>query len=484
MQVNLGFRTWVGLCLAACGHQDPAPSSAQDPDIEVPVTIAGPKTYVLYAPPSVTPLTSALIQVASSDLAATFRCSLNSEPAFVCGSDISLSNLALASHTLEIAAVDEQGHVDLQPAVVQWQVVPLEGNPATAVEVGQGHVCALDTNSRRWCYGNNAFGQLGLNSTSNHTGWATPTESIQWQSLTLGGLHTCGIQSDESLWCWGQSNVAQAGLVQEPVLQPTQMATITRGTHIAAGTWHSCAIDADAKLWCWGFGASGRLGLTEELQTSVPTLVDSAHTYQQVAAGEAHTCAIRTDGTLVCFGSNSDGQLGHVSSGECSLGASVAACSLSAEPLQAGGTWQRVSTGSFHTCAVRSDTTLWCWGRGEYGRLGTELGLSTSTPQQIVGEWQEVAAGSTHTCALDLLGALFCWGDNSGGQLGVTTVAATHLPTSVGPEAPWVTIAAHDAANCGVRQEGSVWCWGTSLFVASDAPVFTGSLAGSLVPAN
>ena len=32
--------------------------------------------------------------------------------------------------------------------------------------------------------------------------------------------------------------------------------------------------------------------------------------------------------------------------------------------------WARISPGAEHTCAVRTDRSLWCWGRNLEGELG------------------------------------------------------------------------------------------------------------------
>lgn len=107
-----------------------------------------------------------------------------------------------------------------------------------------------------------------------------------------------------------------------------------------------------------------------------------------VSAGEHHTCAVDETGAddfggqVVCWGSNSHGQ---------------------SRPPQV--TAVQVSSGSLHSCALRSDETLACWG---YADL-----VKASTP---AGEFSQVSAGGYHTCAIRRGGGeIVCWGKSVGG---------------------------------------------------------------------
>jgi len=63
--------------------------------------------------------------------------------------------------------------------------------------------------------------------------------------------------------------------------------------------------------------------------------------------------------------------------------------SQTSDPVQVTGTtWQSVSAGQSHTCAIMLDGTLWCWGFNESGQLGDNTLDSKSTPVAVVNSGQ------------------------------------------------------------------------------------------------
>src|SRR5580658_6618813 len=81
--------------------------------------------------------------------------------------------------------------------------------------------------------------------------------------------------------------------------------------------------------------------------------------------------------------------------------------------------WASITAGALHTCGLRLDHTLWCWGRNDEGQLGVDVAFEADTPTQVPGTWTSVSAGAAQTCAIDDGENLWCWGDNLNGALGV-----------------------------------------------------------------
>jgi hypothetical protein len=143
----------------------------------------------------------------------------------------------------------------------------------------------------------------------------------------------------------------------------------------------------------------------------------SAERRVQVDAGGAHSCAVKSDATVVCWGSNGAGQ--------------------SAPPT---GTFTAVSAGDTHTCALRNDGGIACWGNGGSGRTTVPAGTFTA-----------VSAGYSHTCAIKTDGTVACWGDN--GPVG-------NAGRATPPTGTFSSVSAGAALSCGVRTNGALACWG------------------------
>src|SRR5687768_3849628 len=79
----------------------------------------------------------------------------------------------------------------------------------------------------------------------------------------------------------------------------------------------------------------------------------------------------------------------------------------------------KVSAGGAHTCAVRGDGSLWCWGSHGFGQLGLGDEPDPWVPTRVGtdDDWAKVSAGKSHTCAVRTDRSLWCWGSNYQDQL-------------------------------------------------------------------
>ena len=178
----------------------------------------------------------------------------------------------------------------------------------------------------------------------------------------------------------------------------------------------------------WGNNIQGQLGNNTKTNKSSPVQTITGGTnWSSVACGNSVVAAIKTDGTLWMWGYNYYGQLGdntliHRSS-----------------PVQtiAGGTdWSKVAGGYTHIAAIKTDGTLWSWGRNYFGQLGDNSLTHTSSPVQTIAggsDWTFVACGRNNTAAIKTDGTLWNWGENSyygiyGGYLGDNTLTHKSSP--------------------------------------------------------
>lgn len=278
------------------------------------------------------------------------------------------------------------------------------GSDWKSVAAGYAHTCAIRTTGTLWCWGSDDGAKLGLGSDdlSDRTSPVQVGTRSDWKSVTAGRLHTCAMTTGTTttgvLWCWGFNEYYGALGVEDgsgplgfPLEEytPTEVSLVTipnppaDGTQwasITAGDFHTCATTTTGGLWCWGWNGSGQIGLGQRLadvsQWPMPTylyVINAA----QVAAGHAHTCATLTNGKLECWGDNSSGQVGTIYG--AAPGAAAGSPVYYPTWVDSTTTWASVTAGYAHTCAIRTDGTLWCWGAGESG----ELGLGTTTNQPV-----------------------------------------------------------------------------------------------------
>jgi alpha-tubulin suppressor-like RCC1 family protein len=212
-------------------------------------------------------------------------------------------------------------------------------------------------------------------------------------------------------------------------------------------------------LWTWGNGADGRLGNNSSGGSNIPiTTFAGGTTWKQVASGGYHTAAIKTDGSLWTWGRNNVGQLGDFSNTNRSTPVTTFA----------GGTnWKQVTCGGLHTAAIKTDGSLWLWGRGGYGRLGTNNTGNTNTPVTTFAggnNWKQVSMSNVcrHSAAIKTDGTLWIWGN--GNNLGINLFGDansrnTPVTTFAGGN-NWKQVSVGTEITAAVKTDGSLWTWG------------------------
>jgi len=165
-----------------------------------------------------------------------------------------------------------------------------------------------------------------------------------------------------------------------------------------------------------------------------------------VTAGGFHSLAIKSDGTLWAWGRNSDGQLGN---------GTIVSSPL---PVQIGSGFSMLAAGSRHSLALKPDRTLWAWGYNANGQLGDGTQIDRKTPVMIGGSYSSIAAGELHSIALETDGSLWAWGYNANGQLGdgTTTDRANAVLVGTG----FISIAAGYQHTLALKNDGTLWAWG------------------------
>ena len=301
---------------------------------------------------------------------------------------------------------------------------------AGSVVAATDNTCARDFAGGRSCWGWNGNGELGnglVADTATVTPLAAPSGDPPWAGLDSGWYHYCGVtlETTPRLLCWGLNDHGQAGgdpvTIGAAVTAPHEVMSGSGWTEAAAGGFASCGIREDGTLWCWGLNWNGELGVGDGVDRTTPAqsgCVDGIcyDDWKEVARGDFHTCAVRDNGELWCWGADTSGQLG--------IGEVRDEDSAVRSPMRALlDRWNAVEAGQSHSCGLRDDGSLWCWGANDKGQLGVGDTLQRPSPAQVLvpggGQWTQVAPGRDHTCAIRSDQTLWCWGLNEQGQLGL-----------------------------------------------------------------
>ena len=321
---------------------------------------------------------------------------------------------------------------------------------ATLIRAGAAHNCILRANGAVWCWGKNDDGQLADGTSSTNRGAAVPaTRASDSTALTgfvdLAMTHdtTCAVDNAGGAWCFGDNALGQVGdgttttprTRAVPILVAAAGAPVTGVAAITASDDdHVCYRTTGDAIYCWGHNTSGQVGDNTVVNKLSPVHVFDA---TQVAAGHAFNCAVRSDSSLWCWGEGGRGRLG--------IGADQGNQLVATNTLtSAGGTafsnvTQVAAAGV--TCARTSDGSAWCWGTNAHGQTGT--GIGTYFPMPVIYDngapvknVKKLVVGYATSCAFLDSGNLVCWGRNSEGQLGDGTFASRNVAAPVKVSCP------------------------------------------------
>ena len=410
-------------------------------------------------------------------------------------------------------------------ALENGETAPVPDRPFAAVSVGLNHACGLraDTSTATcWLFGSHVAAPTGVHRAdrepTRHEEPPTQQPLTTFSAVDAGWDHTCATRTDTTTTCWVHRREGQAAVSPEPGDLPADpsddfrysVLEIPTGLFVSVsdGGWHSCGVRTDGTIACWGEN--------DWNQAAAP-----GGRFNSVAAGGWHTCALRTDATVDCWGLNDIGTPRDdfpYSRGVCWSPTTVAPeyC-WSGAGEDPDGFFDAISAGAAHTCGLRTDGTIACWGHGAGGRvdvpndkLSTQflsenflcwgatysVGTLSCAVYGDVGQgdapggtFSAVTAGGWHTCALRADGTIACWGHNDHGQRNpppgtFSAVSAgwahtcalradgtatcwgdnSHRQTDT-PTGAFIAIAAGGTHTCGLRPDNTIICWGTPGFV-------------------
>tara|TARA_B100000902_G_C27208591_1_gene863053 strand:- start:41 stop:1276 length:1236 start_codon:yes stop_codon:yes gene_type:complete len=321
-------------------------------------------------------------------------------------------------------------------------------------------------------WGSNSNGSIGQNNT---TKYSSPTQITgDWIKLHQAGTETWSSSlgatvfaakgSSGQLWAWGYNamgNVLQNNRndgYSSPVQIPGTTWSVARGVTYNGGI----ATKTDGTLWTWGYNSDGRLGQNQlDNHKSSPVQVGTDTTWgitdDQLSSGAYGSIAIKTDGTLWAWGRNHWGMLGQ----------NQGAPAKYSSPIQIPGTtWAKLSRGGGGNTAphhaIKTDGTLWSWGYGGQGELGVNNRTQYSSPVQVPGtNWSHVRKGFSCTFGFKTDGTLWAWGYPAAGMLAQNEVISRSSPVQI-PGTNWDDLVSIQYSSIAKKTDGTLWAWGNN----------------------
>ncbi len=334
--------------------------------------------------------------------------------------------------------------------------------------------CAIKTDGSLYCWGSNQYEGLG------RAGYTAGDASVptlvsfpgSWKKIAGGYYTSCAIRSDDRLFCWGNDLYGQLG---DGAGNTTGY---TAREVSGGGTWKSissdplfnvnfCAIKSDDTGWCWGHNASGRLGDGTVNDRYVPTSVSvtGVTTWKMLSAGVDGSCGIKTDDTGWCWGDDASGQVGNGAAGGSYTPVQLSTTGVS--------TWKYINAGSGSNCGIKTDETAWCWGYGQEGNMGNGNVVDTNVPTAVSGgfSWKAISTDWA-ACGIRADDTLWCWAENFYGAVGNGTTTQVNTPVHIGGGSSTCTSPVGNPGDMFFNQTSRVlqWCDG-AIWVAAGPSV-------------
>lgn len=206
------------------------------------------------------------------------------------------------------------------------------------------------------------FSPVGVQTVGACEAHPTPVQINAWdQALVLG--------MDGNVWAWGDNTQGKVGDgTKTHRYEPVKVLDDVKDISASKGSF-SVALKNNGTVWTWGSNAGGALGNGSTVAKSiVPVQVPGLENVKQIGAGVFTGYALKNDGTVWAWGLNTKGELGNGGNG-----------SQSNVPVQVENLADIVerSAGLDYAMALKSDGTVWAWGRD----VGNILADGTNTSE-------------------------------------------------------------------------------------------------------
>jgi alpha-tubulin suppressor-like RCC1 family protein len=302
-----------------------------------------------------------------------------------------------------------------------------------SIAAGLAHSMVISKEGKVMSFGYGQAGRTGLGCRNMNV----PTvvgrlANIKVRAVSAGGAHSLVVTASGTLYSFGAGDDGKLGHGDKlSIFQPKVVSALfgQRIAVVSANDTHSVVVTATGVVQSFGFGRNGRLGHGDEANQLLPKPIAAlaGRRITSVSAGAQCTFVCSSGGSVWSFGYGADGQLGH---GPDTLGDQLVpkrlACFHDTKV-------ERASVGDRHTLLVTEGGVLYSFGTGESGQLGDGDGVGrVMTPQPVAAmagvKVSRVAAGYEHSLVIAAEGSVYSFGSGASGQLGTGEAGAEALP--------------------------------------------------------
>ena len=265
------------------------------------------------------------------------------------------------------------------------------------------------------------------------------------------------LMPDGTVWSWGLN---QYGSLGDPNMQPFSsrntpqaIAGLSNITSIYVTGLTTFALDQSGTLWGWGYGQNGKLGNGGFTDSSTPAMVSISNVTSVCKGSVSTVLALKNDGTVWAWGMGMYGGMGN--------GLTV---DKVATPQQVPNlsNVRSVFSDSTNCFAVANNGSVWCWGRNQYGYLGTGDTSMQLTPFQhptLSGVLEITGYSGTYFARL-LNGEFMGWGENFVSTLGLGHSNTVPNPISLPALSGFQSVLILHGNVIAIDSTDQVWVWG------------------------
>lgn len=356
--------------------------------------------------------------------------------------------------------------------------------PATFISFSSSfrHTLAVGSDGTVWAWGSNERGECGnVADAERYVLAPVKVEGLtDITAVAAGSRFSLALASNGTVWSWGDNKLGQLGIGKADDGwhgTPVQVPGLDGVIYITASFSNALALKSDGTAWAWGINSHGESGDGKQIDVPTGSGDTHAYTYQNrpspcrvtgldrvisvsLAGSGSNGIALEDDGTVWVWGINNEllGNWGEENEDAEYTSTPVRVAEIK-DAIKVSG-----ATSAANALILKSDGTVWTWGKNDYGALGIgnkNADYYTLAPVQVGGLSNiiDIASGP-YSLALSEDGNVWAWGWGKFYGTGTGSQEDQYAPAAVPELSDIASIYRGGYSNFAVGRDGTIWAWG------------------------